>query len=152
MKGTEKRKGGDNHRSDMEVKRRRWPNGVAMEGFARLIEWMGYEAWSGRGYKGSKDVLHFSGPSKPWRRNFCRNVPRRNIDSPKEGDFAQGSFEIHEEVSRFRDEIVRLIVLVTLEQNLIFDALNEPEKFFISQNYVEKKVESDIPLVERRLF
>lgn len=79
--------------------------------FARLIEWMGYEAWSGRGYKGSccifpdevsrggetfVETCH-AGISIRWRKG--------------EGDFAQGSFEIHEQVSRFRDEIV---------QNLIF--------------------------------
>lgn len=53
---------------DMERKRRRWPNGVAMKEFARLNESnMSREAgkreikreW--RGYKGLKDVLHFSG-------------------------------------------------------------------------------------------
>lgn len=147
MKGTEKRKGGDNHRSDMEVKRRRWPNGVAMEGFARLIEWMGYEAWSGRGYKGSKDVLHFSGPSKPWRRNFCRNVPRRNIDSPKEGDFAQGSFEIHEEISRFRDENRTFNRTYHVGTKFNFCRFERTWKIL----YLAKLC-WDIPLVERRLF
>lgn len=66
----------------MEVKRRRWPNGVAMEGSLCEIDRM-------NGIRGVKRlqrvVLHFSGRSKPWRRNFCRNVPRRNIDSLKEG-------------------------------------------------------------------
>lgn len=89
---------------DMERKRRRWPNGVAMKEFARLNESnMSREAgkreikreW--RGYKGLKDVLHFSGWSnrgetfvETCHAGISIHAAARQCGKGGGGDFTQG--------------------------------------------------------------